>query len=109
MSRWRQVADDEADGERDEGAGADAGQELRGEKGAEVRRQRAEQARDEQERHAEQKHAPDAENGAEIGAGDADEHLADAEARRHPGALVEARMQAAAQIGKPEARDAAAE
>ena len=49
-----------------------------------------------------QQHAPDAENGAEIGAGDADEHLADAEARRHPGAFVKPEVQAAAQIGEAE-------
>ena len=68
-----------------------------------------EQAGDEQERHSVQKDSPDAENGAEIGAGDADQHLADAEARRHPCAFVEPEVQPAAQIREPEGRDAAAD
>ena len=55
-----------------------------------------------------QKDSPDAENGAEIGTGDADEHLPDAEARRHPCALVKPKVQPAAQVGEPKARDAAA-
>jgi hypothetical protein len=58
---------------------------------------------------AEQQNAPHAENRAEIGTGDADQHLPDAEARRHPGAFVEAEMQAAAQVGDAEGGDAAAE
>ena len=105
----RQVADDEADGERDERARADAAEKLRGQEGAEVGRQRSEQAREEQERDAEQQHAPHAENGAEIGRGDADQHLADAEARRDPGAFVKPGVQAAAQVGEPEGRHAAAD
>ena len=68
----------------------------------------AEQAGDEQERHPVQKNSPNAENGAEIGAGDADEHLADAEACRHPCAFVEPEVQAAAQIRETEGGDAAA-
>ena len=103
----RQIADDEADGERNEGPGSHAGEELRGEEGGEVRRQRPEQGGDEQERHSVQQDAPDAENGAEIGTGDADQHLPDAEAGRHPGALVEPEVQPAAQVGEPEGRDAA--
>ena len=79
------------------------------EKGSEVGRQRSEQARDEQERHSVQKDSPDAENGAEIGTGDADHHLTDAEARRHPRAFVEPEVQPAAQVGEPESRDAAAD
>ena len=55
-----------------------------------------------------EKDAPDAENGAEIGTGDADEHLPDAEARRHPCALVKSEVQPAAQVGEPEGGDAAA-
>ena len=78
------------------------------EEGGEIGRQGREQAGDEQERHAVQKDSPDAENGAEIGAGDADQHLADAEARGHPGAFVEPEMQPAAQVREPESRDAAA-
>ena len=104
----RQIADDEADGERDEGSRAHAGEKLRREEGGEIGRQRSEQAGDEQERHSVQKDSPDAENGAEIGAGDADEHLADAEARRHPCAFVEPEVQPAAQVGEPKGRDAAA-
>ena len=49
-----------------------------------------------------------AEDRAEIGRGDADQHLPDAEARRHPGALVEPEVQPAAQVGEPEGGHAAA-
>ena len=88
---------------------ADAGQKLRGEESLEVRRERPEQAGDEKQRNAPQQNAAHAENRAEVRAGDADQHLTDAEARRHPGAFIEAEMKAAAQIGEAEARDAAAE
>ena len=89
----REIADDEADGERDEGSGADACKKLRREERGEIGRKGRKQAGDEQERHSVQKDSPDAENGAEIGAGDADQHLADAEARRHPCAFVEPEVQ----------------
>ncbi len=55
-----------------------------------------------------QKDSPDAENGAEVGTGDADQHLADAETRRHPCALVKPEVQPAAQVGESKGRDAAA-
>ena len=80
-----------------------------GQEGIEVRRQRPEQAGGEEQHDAEQQHAPHAEHRAEIGRGDADQHLADAEARGDPGAFVEAGRQAAAQIGQPEGGDPAAE
>ena len=78
-------------------------------KAVEVRGQRAEQARHEEDDDAHQQHAADAENSAEIGRGDADEHLPDAEARRDPSGFVEADVQAAAQIGEAEGCRAAAE
>ena len=56
-----------------------------------------------------QKHTPDAEDGAEIGARDSDEHLPDAEARRHPRAFVEPEVQPAAQVREPKGRNAAAD
>jgi len=64
---------------------------LRSQKRLEVRRKGAEQAGNEKQRDAPQQNAPRAENGAEVGARDADRHLTDAEARRHPGAFVEPR------------------
>ena len=87
---------------------ADAGEKLRREESCEIGRQGRKQAGDEQQRHSVQQHSPHAENGAEIGTGDADQHLADAEARRHPCAFVEPEVQAAAQIRETEGRDAAA-
>jgi hypothetical protein len=105
----RQVAQDEADRERNEGPRPHAGEKVDGQKGLKVRRQRPEQARREEQDDAEQQNTAHAEHRAEIRGCDAHEHLADAEARRDPRALVEPGREAAPQVGEPEGRDPAPE
>src|SRR4029077_8049900 len=98
---------DEADGERDEGAGSKTAYHLERQDEAQVRREWQQRVRDREYETRDRQHSARAEDRPKPDRNRPNQHLTDCEGGRNPGTLVKASMNSTPNVSKAEGGNAA--